>query len=411
MKNGWTGGQYSLLRALFGVYLLIHFAMLIPYGAELFSNRGVLPDRAASPLMRLFPNVLSLSDSPAVVTSLLILGTLASIALTIGFRDRIAALILWYILACLFGRNPLIGNPSLPFVGWMMLLHAALPRAPYGSWDARGRVDPRGGWSFPPPLFLAAWIVTAIGYSYSGWTKLVSPSWVDGTAIAHVLSNPLARPTFLRHALLDLPSSILAAMTWATLALELLFAPLALFRRIRPIIWTLTLLLHAGLLVLIDFADLSFGMIVVQFFTFDPKWIPRLAPETVDDVFYDGTCGLCHRAIRFMISEDTAGTSFRYAPLGGDAYAALIGNVPGLPDSMVVRTSDGTLLLKSDAALHVGKRLGGIWRVLATIGGVVPRSLRNVVYDFIARIRYRLFTRPKEACPMLPPDLRKRFSA
>ena len=411
MKNGWTGGQYSLVRVLFGIYLLIHFAMLLPYASELFSRDGVLPDRTASPLIHLFPNVLALSDAPWVVVALIAIAAAASIAFALGVRDRVAAIVIWYILGCLFGRNPLIANPALPFVGWLLLMHAALPRAPYGSWDARGRIDPRGGWSFPPAIFAAVWIVMSVGYTYSGWTKLISPSWVDGTAMARVLANPLARPTFLRTWMLSLPDALLHVMTWGALALELLFLPLALFCRARPAIWTLMLLMHVGLMTLIDFADLSFGMIVLHLFTFDPRWVPGIAPGTVDHVFYDGSCGLCHRAIRFLIAEDASGTAFRYAPLGGDAFRAVAGDVTDLPDSMVAKTAAGALLLKSDAVLHLGRRLGGYWRVLATVGGLVPRVLRDPAYDFVARIRYRLFARPKEACPMLPPDLRARFSA
>jgi len=239
------------MKRIFGGYLLVHFAMLLPYGAELFSSRGVLP---SSPLMQLFPNVLSISDAPSFVIALLAIGALASIAMIAGFHDRTAAAVIWYILACLFCRNPLIGNPSLPFVGWMLLVHAI---------DPRDRIE-------------ATWIVTALAYTYSGWTKLASPSWIDGTAIAHVLMNPLARPTFLRIAILGLPAPLLHGMTWSTLALELLYAPLALSRRARPVIWTLMLMMHIGLLALIDFGDLSAAMIVVHLFTFDRGWLSVL---------------------------------------------------------------------------------------------------------------------------------------
>ena len=42
--NGWTGGQYSLFRFIFGAYLAFHFAHLVPWGAEMYSERGVLPE-------------------------------------------------------------------------------------------------------------------------------------------------------------------------------------------------------------------------------------------------------------------------------------------------------------------------------------------------------------------------------
>ena len=50
--NGWTGGQYSVYRALLGGYLFVHFAMLLPFGGELFSSQGMLPDASTSPLTR-----------------------------------------------------------------------------------------------------------------------------------------------------------------------------------------------------------------------------------------------------------------------------------------------------------------------------------------------------------------------
>jgi hypothetical protein len=64
-----------------------------------------------------------------------------------------------------------------------------------------------------------------------------------------------------------------------TLTFEVLFAPLALFRLIRPWIWTLGIALHLGPIVLIAFADLSLGMVMLHLFTFDPAWLPRNSPR------------------------------------------------------------------------------------------------------------------------------------
>ena len=73
-----------------------------------------------------------------------------------GIRDRWAALGAWYIWTCLLGRNPLIANPSIPYVGWMLLAHACLPKTPYRLWPARGRPDAGDNWTFPQPIFVAA---------------------------------------------------------------------------------------------------------------------------------------------------------------------------------------------------------------------------------------------------------------
>src|SRR2546426_853835 len=86
--------------------------------------------------------------------------------------------------------------------------------------------------------------------------------------------------------------------------------PPALVARLRPWLWTLMLGLHFTLIVLIDFADLSLGMVMVHLFTFDPAWV-KVRPITATELlFYDGHCGLCHRAVRFVLAEDVGGKTF-----------------------------------------------------------------------------------------------------
>lgn len=315
------------------------------------------------------------------------------------------------LLACLFGRNPLIANPALPFVGWMLLAHVMVPPAPYGSLAALNRRDPGAGWRMPQPIYTTAWVVMAAAYSYSGYTKLVSPSWIDGTALAYVLENPLARPTSLRELMLVLPPIFLRLATWGGLFLELLYAPLALVRPVRPWIWILMVLMHLGLFTMVDFGDLTFGMLFLHLFTFDPAWI---APQNATGkacVFYDGHCGLCHGFVRFVLAEDRTGTSIEFSPLEGELFTSAVPEAQRvrLPDSLVVRDSDGDLLVRSAAVREILARLGGLWRLLAALAGFVPRGLLDASYDAIARLRRKLFRAPADACPLVPPDLQTRF--
>jgi hypothetical protein len=277
LENAWTGTRYRFARALLGVYLCLHFAQLLPYAEELFSSRGVLSDASLSPLYALFPSPFWLSDSPLFARGVVLLGAVLAIPLALGVFDRIAAIAIWLLWASLHARMPLIANPSIPFIGFLLLLHACLPQSP--RLFARSAATEHDGFRFDPQLFAVLWIVMALGYSYSGYTKLVSPSWVDGTALAHVLENPLARDTPLRTALLALPSWLLALKAWGALGFELLFAPLALVRRLRPLLWLAMVAMHIGLLLLIDFADLTLAMLLVHVFTFDPGWLVRLQAE------------------------------------------------------------------------------------------------------------------------------------
>ncbi len=413
MKNGWSGGQYSVFRFLLGSYLFVHFVHLSFWGAEVFSNQGMLPDGSASPLLHAFPNLFLLSDGAGFVTAVLVAAAALSILLAMGWWDRTAAVLLWLVWASLLGRNPLIANPGLPYVGWLLLAHAFLPPAPYGSWAARKRTDPDGGWRMTPSIYLVAWILLALGYSYSGYTKLVSISWLDGSALARVLENPLARPVFYREWILALPPALLQMATWGALGLELLFAPLALFRRIRPWLWLTMVGLHLGLIGLIDFADLTLGMLLIHLFTFDPNWIRAVASPggVTDTFFYDGSCGLCHRSVRFALAEDRSGDTFRFATLESAALTKLVSarEREALPDSVVVVTAAGQVLTKSTAIAYLMARLGGLWRVLSWGLRAIPRAIRDLGYDGVAKIRHRLFQRPPEACPIMPPAYRNRW--
>jgi predicted DCC family thiol-disulfide oxidoreductase YuxK len=128
-------------------------------------------------------------------------------------------------------------------------------------------------------------------------------------------------------------------------------------------------------------------------------------------LFYDGHCGLCHRAVTFVLKHDRDGRAFRFAPLQGATFERLVPVEQRrlLPDSIVVTTADGKLLVRSEAALHVLRRLDGGWKILASVLAIVPRGLRDFVYNFVARTRYGIFGRREDLCPVMPPELRKRF--
>jgi predicted DCC family thiol-disulfide oxidoreductase YuxK len=115
--------------------------------------------------------------------------------------------------------------------------------------------------------------------------------------------------------------------------------------------------------------------------------------------------------VRVVLRADREGRFFRFAPLGGETFRSLVSAADraALPDSLVVRTEDGRLLARSEAVIHLLKRLGGLWRVAGALGAVVPRPVRDWTYDGVARIRHRLFAKPAEVCPVTPRELRARF--
>ena len=130
---------------------------------------------------------------------------------------------------------------------------------------------------------------------------------------------------------------------------------------------------------------------------------PPPRSEMPETIYYDGHCGLCHGFVKFVVARDTS-ARYRFSPLDKLSPEER----RGLPDSVVVRTGHG-VLVKSDAALYVLQGLGGFWAFLAACAKVFPRVIRDFVYDGIARVRYRIFGTRDGVCPLVPPELRKRF--
>jgi len=411
--NGWTGGQYSVFRFALGVYLLVQFACFVPVASAVIAGIGALCGYSDNVLHQYFPSILRFWDTPTVVIAMLLAGAGSSALFALGLRDRFASLIVLYLGTCLFAMNPLISNASTPFLGWILLAHVFLPSRPYGSWDARGRVDPGAGWRMPAPIYTSGWIALALGYLYDGAARLGILSWSDWSALLHALINPFAE----QNALGDLalyPPEMISFATWIVLALEIGFAPLAILPKVRPWLWSTLLVIQLSLLALGRFEEFGAAIVMLHFFTFDPAWIKGVSGERPATMFYDGGCGLCHRAVRFAIAEDRDGTRFRFAPLEGDAFAALRASSTRAEmlasiDSIVLSLPDGRLLVRASAVLEIGKRLGGIWRALAIAASVVPLRVLDAGYDGVARMRQRIFAKPPEACPILPTDLRDRI--
>ncbi|MDE0224571.1 MAG: DCC1-like thiol-disulfide oxidoreductase family protein [Gammaproteobacteria bacterium] len=400
---GYTGGQYSLFRILFGAYLAVHFGYLSLYAAELVSVSGMLPEGGHSPLLAIAPSLFRLSDAPLTVVLITVSGFLAAVAFAAGRFDRRSAAWMLLVLISLFARNPLIANPALPYVGLMLFAHLCLPPAPFGSLAARGRADPAGDWAMPCPVFAALVIVLCLSYSYSGYTKLLSPNWVSGDAVALVMQNPLARDWFLRDVLLALPEWVTTFITVFILYVELLFAPLFLFKSLRVWLWSAMLIVQFGFLFLLSFPDLTIPMLLFHLLLFDPRWLPR-RPLKGATLHYDGECGVCHAAVRFALAETPrTAAALAFRPMQLD-----VADVENAGSWCLVDES-GKRFEKTSAVVRLLEAAGGVWRLCATGLRLTPGFLRDGAYDVLARVRRHLAARPSGLCPVVSQELAGRF--
>ncbi len=130
-------------------------------------------------------------------------------------------------------------------------------------------------------------------------------------------------------------------------------------------------------------------------------------------VLYDGVCGLCNRAVQFLLRHDHH-DRFRYAALQGDFAKTLLRKhgIDAADLNSVSLVTDYGLpteqaFTKSDAVLRAEWDLGGIWRA-AEVGRLLPRPIRNWLYDLIARNRYRMFGK-YETCLLPRAEDRAKF--
>jgi len=121
-------------------------------------------------------------------------------------------------------------------------------------------------------------------------------------------------------------------------------------------------------------------------------------------VLFDGVCNLCNGAVRFVLARDPRGR-FRFASLQSDVARRLLkGDGPA---ETIVLIDAGKIYTKSTAALRIARGLRFPWPLLYALA-VIPRPLRDFVYDWVARNRYRWFGK-RDTCMLPTPQMRGRF--
>lgn len=341
LKDAWSGGQYSLVRALAAGTLAVAGTWSI-FAAGTIDPVSALPSLAA-----------------------------VAVALGIGRGGRVLAALL--AVAVSFGDWELLGPAARQFAAAWLSLHLLLPPAPYGSIAARGRIDPRGIWSMP--------------------------GWYPSCCVALFVFSRLFSGV---HAMFDGNEILAGAFFFVGL--------LALSPKTGLAGWALSFGLGLAL------AAQGHGSFSAAWFlhviAFQPAWAARREEGAPAHVFYDGTCALCHGAIRFLLAEDSDPPRFRLAPLDSNAFRARVTEFERtrMPDSVIV-ARERELLSRSAAAIAILDALGGWWWLVAGALRVVPTSLADAAYDAIARRRYRWFGRRSEACPVMPAALRGRIDA
>ncbi len=135
--------------------------------------------------------------------------------------------------------------------------------------------------------------------------------------------------------------------------------------------------------------------------------IPKI-PTDKPILLFDGVCNLCNGFVQFIIRQDPR-AKFRFAALQSETGQELLrkARISTTELSTVVLWENGKFYTHSDVPLRVVWHLGGWW-IFFTVFKIIPKSLRDTIYEWIAKNRYRWFGK-KESCMLPTPELKARF--
>jgi len=125
-------------------------------------------------------------------------------------------------------------------------------------------------------------------------------------------------------------------------------------------------------------------------------------------LLFDGVCNLCNGYIQDVIKRDKEGI-YRFASLQSDLGQNLVSHFKLENLDSVFLLDNGEMYIRSDVAFAVAKRLGGLYTLLSPFK-IVPLTIRNKIYDWIARNRYHWFGKQEE-CMIPTPELKALFIA
>jgi predicted DCC family thiol-disulfide oxidoreductase YuxK len=125
-------------------------------------------------------------------------------------------------------------------------------------------------------------------------------------------------------------------------------------------------------------------------------------------ILFDGVCNLCNSSVQFIIKRDKK-RKFLFASLQGETGKEILQrfNLPADYINSFILFENGRIYTHSTGALRMMKLLGGGWKLLYGFI-VVPKFIRDAVYNLIAKNRYKWFGKRVE-CMIPTPELKERF--
>jgi predicted DCC family thiol-disulfide oxidoreductase YuxK len=125
-------------------------------------------------------------------------------------------------------------------------------------------------------------------------------------------------------------------------------------------------------------------------------------------ILFDGVCNLCNSFVNFVIRNDKKEV-FKFAPIQSDfgEIALKKHRINSKDTDSIILIDDDNYYIKSSAALYIAKELSGAYPLLFCFM-IVPKFIRNWIYDLVAKNRYKWFGK-KVSCMIPTPELKDKF--
>jgi Vitamin K-dependent gamma-carboxylase len=304
LRNGWdrfwfaprSTAPVEVLRIAFGFLATLWMLSLIPVLEPFFGHEGAIPVRELAPgVWTLF----TLVQGSPLIWVLWSAGVLGAVALTVGFRTRLAALVVFVVMMSVSRSAPLAfnaGDGLLRVIAFYLLLMPAGSAASVDRW----RADPGRLWTFPrraPWALRLAQIQLSVIYISTVWEKAAGGGWRDGTAVSYAVRigevSRLPVPSFITN------SPLLTELaTYGTVAAELAIGVLVWNRAARPWVLTLGVLLHLSIELTLAVGFFSLAIVTL--------YLAFLPPERAEQVLWWVRDRLARRRRRRPVAEPAA---------------------------------------------------------------------------------------------------------
>lgn len=414
ISRGWSLDlrSLSLFRVALASIVLADLALRSRYLVEHYSDGGVFPRSA---LQSIEETITTLSFHTAngntwFAVVLFLIHGLFALSLLIGYRTRLASIIIWIMTVSLHNRDMLVNSAADDLLRMVLFWSMFLPLDRYWSWDKE-----KYGTNLSISLTRVFWFATfafilqqCFLYLVTAYLKLWPEWYVTHSAVYEILSletfhMPLSDITY------QFPS-LMKFLSWASMAVEFI-APVLL---ISPLFhtWTrylgilLIVGLHAGIVTHISVGIFpwvsSISMIALLPSHFWEKVIPRFAPHWTVTVYFDDHCGLCSRWIQVLKNYGTlSGTIF--TPLS--QAKETIQKLSQTHDMWVVSR------WKKNSLWYMGFveviKQSWLFRGYGIIGGIQPlKMLGNFAYKIISK-RRKYCSLPTPIIPYRPSKWKK----